>query len=123
MATQSENTNGTPAEPTSGSNVTVAGTNGDANGATPVANGIEATENEAVPLKQLYEQSTQYNHWRYAQQQLDDMRNKVNQEVVSSIKQNLQDESDLVRPFFLFISIYCFNGTQIEKILNASVAS
>ncbi|KAF9296019.1 hypothetical protein BGZ88_000889 [Linnemannia elongata] len=95
MATQSENTNGTPAEPTSGSNATVAVTNGDANGATAVANGIEATEKEAVPLKQLYEQSTQYNHWRYAQQELDDMRNKVNQEVVSSIKQNFQDESDL----------------------------
>lgn len=102
MATQSENTNGILAEPTSGSNAPVAGTNGDANGTTAAANGTETTEKETVPLKQLYEQSTQYNHWRYAQQQLDDMRSKVNQEVVTSIKQNLQGESDLVRPSFLF---------------------
>ena len=102
MATQSEITNGTPAQPTSGLNAAVASTNGDANGATATATGTEATEKETVPLKQLYEQSTQYNHWRYAQQQLDDMRSKVNQEVVSSIKQNLQDECDLVRPSFLF---------------------
>lgn len=98
MVAQSENTNGTLTEPASGSNAAAVATNGDANGTT---SGAEETQKETVPLKQLYEQSTHFNHWRYAQQQLDDMRSKVNQEVVSSIRQNLEDETELVRLSFL----------------------
>ncbi|KAF9106982.1 hypothetical protein BGX29_007805 [Mortierella sp. GBA35] len=95
MATQSEATNGTHTEPDSVSNGTPAAeTNGDANGG-PATVGEAADKKETVVLKQLYEQSTQYNHWRFTQQKLDDMRSKVNQEVVSSIKQNIQDEIDL----------------------------
>ncbi|KAF9923019.1 hypothetical protein FBU30_006875 [Linnemannia zychae] len=88
MAAQSENVNG--------SNASITTTNGDTNGAATESDAnSETTPKENVPLKQLYEQSTQFNHWRYNQKQLDDMRNKVNQEVVSSIKQNLQTEEDL----------------------------
>jgi cyclin H len=105
MVTQSENTNGTHVEPASDSKAAaVATTNGDAN---VTADGAEETQKETVPLKQLYEQSTQYNHWRYAQQQLDDMRSKVNQEVVSSIKQNLEHEAELVCFSFLCTCTSC----------------
>ncbi|KAF9172860.1 hypothetical protein BGX21_004472 [Mortierella sp. AD011] len=47
-----------------------------------------------VPLKQLYEQSTQYNHWRYTQNALNEMRTKVNQEVITTIKQNIEEERE-----------------------------
>ncbi|KAF9109808.1 hypothetical protein BGX27_007165 [Mortierella sp. AM989] len=49
------------------------------------------TTNDA-PLKQLYEQSTQYNHWRFTQTALNEMRSKVNQEVIATIKQNIEEE-------------------------------
>ncbi|KAI1308757.1 hypothetical protein EDD11_004166 [Mortierella claussenii] len=73
-----------------------------ANGATPTGtpdlaadkNGDTAEAKKEVPLKQLYEQSTQYNHWRYTQPALDDLRTKVNQEVVATIKQNIEDERE-----------------------------
>ncbi|KAI8599908.1 cyclin-like protein [Dissophora ornata] len=61
------------------------------------AKGVDgATDNseskKGVDLKQLYEQSTQYNHWRYTQGALNDLRSGINQEAISSTKQNIEEE-------------------------------
>ncbi|KAF9181287.1 hypothetical protein BGZ51_005560 [Haplosporangium sp. Z 767] len=42
---------------------------------------------KGIAMKQLYEQSTQYKYWRFTQSALDDMRNKLNDEVIASIKE------------------------------------
>ncbi|KAG0206019.1 hypothetical protein BGX28_002475 [Mortierella sp. GBA30] len=82
MAAAAETTNGSiSAESTPA--------NGVANGET-----VEDSKKETV-LKQLYEQSTQYSHWRYTQAGLDELRSKVNQEAVSSIKENIKEERAL----------------------------
>ncbi|KAF8964610.1 hypothetical protein BGZ46_000750 [Entomortierella lignicola] len=54
----------------------------------------ETKKEEQAPMKQLYEQSTQYNHWRYTQNALNELRTKVNQEVIANIKQNIEDERE-----------------------------
>ncbi|ORZ08009.1 cyclin-like protein [Lobosporangium transversale] len=78
--------------------------NKDTNGAAPLtttsgSSSSDQAENakaegqlKEVQLKQLYEQSTQYNHWRYTQAALDNLRNKVNQEAIACIKQNIGEE-------------------------------
>ncbi|KAF9917845.1 hypothetical protein BX616_011143, partial [Lobosporangium transversale] len=80
--------------------------NKDTNGAAPLtttsgSSSSDQAENakaegqlKEVQLKQLYEQSTQYNHWRYTQAALDNLRNKVNQEAIACIKQNIGEERE-----------------------------
>lgn len=74
---------------------TSAGTNGD----TPVdvVKTEDETEVKKTALKNLYEQSTQYNHWRFTQSGLSERRSKMNQEVIAAIQTNIQEERSLVR--------------------------
>ncbi|KAG0049313.1 hypothetical protein BGZ83_005883 [Gryganskiella cystojenkinii] len=60
------------------------------------ANGTATDAQKAIPsMKQLYEQSTQYNHWRYTQEALDGIRNRVNKEAESNIRANIAEERAL----------------------------
>ena len=84
-------TTAAPAASTTGNvtNGTLANAAADANEAVDAAK-------EVPTMKQLYEQSTQYNHWRYTQAALDEMRNKVNTEAAANIKANIDEERGLV---------------------------
>ncbi|KAI7821009.1 cyclin-like protein [Gamsiella multidivaricata] len=67
--------------------------------ATEALNGSDSTTDNSdakkeVSLKQLYEQSTQYNHWRYTQSALDELRSKANQEVIAIIRENIREERE-----------------------------
>lgn len=88
-------TTATTAAPTASSTVNVA--NGTPVNATVDANEAVDASKEVPTMKQLYEQSTQYNHWRYTQAALDEMRNKVNTEAAANIKANIDEERSLVR--------------------------
>jgi hypothetical protein len=78
----------------SGNGNTPAGTNGD----TPVdvIKTEDETEVKKTALKNLYEQSTQYNHWRFTQSGLSERRSKMNQEAIAAIQTNIQEERSLV---------------------------
>ncbi|GJJ78894.1 cyclin H [Entomortierella parvispora] len=80
------------AAPTDSTTVTTA--NGSVVNATD-ANVTADAVKEVPTMKQLYEQSTQYNHWRYTQAALDEMRNKVNTEAAANIKANINEERAL----------------------------
>src|SRR5690554_5691997 len=86
MITAAENTNGIASETTPTTTIsTTASTEGvnDVNGAsqtTTTGNAKEAMKE--IIMKQLYEQSTQYKYWRFTQSALNDMRNKLNDEVI-----------------------------------------
>ncbi|KAF8928587.1 hypothetical protein BGZ52_003155 [Haplosporangium bisporale] len=72
---------------------TPAGTNGD----TP-ADAVKTedqTEVKKEALKNLYEQSTQYNHWRFTQSGLSERRSKMNQEAIAAIQTNIEEERSL----------------------------
>ncbi|KAF9281613.1 hypothetical protein BGZ68_006527 [Mortierella alpina] len=90
MATVAENSNGR-------ANLDAAP--GDAVPTTSVSNATTDENKEdskkEVVLKQLYEQSTQYCFWRYTQAALDELRSRVNQEVISSIRANVNEERRL----------------------------
>lgn len=92
MAIVAENSNGT-------ANLDAAP--GDAVPTTSVSNATTDENKEdskkEVVLKQLYEQSTQYCFWRYTQAALDELRSRVNQEVISSIRANINEERRLVQ--------------------------
>ena len=62
------------------------------------ANGTVSKAHKEIPsMKQLYEQSTQFNHWRYTQENLDGIRSRVNKEAESNIRANIAEERALVR--------------------------
>ncbi|KAF9199651.1 hypothetical protein BGZ49_010194, partial [Haplosporangium sp. Z 27] len=86
-ATEVTNANGNQAELTSATNTPSADLE-------KPTDSNETKKEEQAPMKQLYEQSTQYNHWRYTQSALDELRTKVNQEVIANIKQNIEDERE-----------------------------
>ncbi|KAG0321310.1 hypothetical protein BG000_003283 [Podila horticola] len=77
----------------SGNGSTPAGTNGD----TPVdvVKTEDETEVKKTALKNLYEQSTQYSHWRFTQSGLSERRSKMNQEAIAAIQTNIQEERSL----------------------------
>ncbi|KAF9432065.1 hypothetical protein BGZ76_011308 [Entomortierella beljakovae] len=72
-----------------------------------------------VALKQLYEQSTQFNYWRYTQTLLNDMRTKVNRSVIETIQQNINDEREqatavmYMKRFFLQNTVMDFHPKDV----------
>ncbi|KAG0341978.1 hypothetical protein BG004_005798 [Podila humilis] len=60
-------------------------------------NGTAENENEVKKevLKNLYEQSTQYNHWRFTQAQLSERRSRMRQEAIDVIQTNIEEEKKL----------------------------
>ncbi|KAG0308571.1 hypothetical protein BGZ98_007550 [Dissophora globulifera] len=83
MSTAAENINGKSTDSSQENATTVT--------STAVTNGTDSKKE--VPLKQLFEQSTQYNHWRYTQSALNQLRGKVNQEAIATIRQNIEEEN------------------------------
>ncbi|KAG0247851.1 hypothetical protein BG011_000808 [Mortierella polycephala] len=104
MITASENTNGIASETTPTTTISTTASTVDANDVngtsqtTTTGNANEAMKE--ITMKQLYEQSTQYKYWRFTQSALDDMRNKLNDEVIASIK-----EGDNVPEDFEFVNV------------------
>jgi cyclin H len=41
---------------------------------------------------QIFEESSQYQHWRFSPEQLWDIRNKSTNEAISRVKKNVQEE-------------------------------
>lgn len=78
----------------SGNGSTPAGTNG--NTPVDVVKTEDETEVKKTALKNLYEQSTQYSHWRFTQSGLSERRSKMNQEAIAAIQTNIQEERSLV---------------------------
>lgn len=62
------------------------------------------------PKPHIFEESSQYQHWRFSPQQLWDIRNKSTLEAVERVQKNVQEE--LVRNldtfFFFFIEFNFF---------------
>ncbi|KAF9159874.1 hypothetical protein DFQ26_006100 [Actinomortierella ambigua] len=59
-------------------------------------NGEGADADIPLPKKrQLYEQSTQYNHWRFTQKSLDEMRARANKDAIEAIKSHIEEERQL----------------------------
>ncbi|KAF9974034.1 hypothetical protein BGZ73_002680 [Actinomortierella ambigua] len=58
--------------------------------------GQESDTHGTAPRKrQLFEQSTQYNHWRFTQKSLDAMRARANKDAIEAIKAHIQEEQQL----------------------------
>ncbi|KAG0231931.1 hypothetical protein BGW41_002014 [Actinomortierella wolfii] len=57
----------------------------------------QKTENTSGQPKkrQLFEQSTQYNHWRFTQQKLDEIRARANKDAIDAIKTHIEEERQL----------------------------
>lgn len=73
---------------------TPTGTNGDA--PADAVKTEDQTEVKKEALKNLNEQSTQYNHWRFTQSGLSERRSKMNQEAIAAIQTNIEEERSLV---------------------------
>ncbi|KAF9429970.1 hypothetical protein BGZ94_008838 [Podila epigama] len=55
----------------------------------------DQAEAKKTALKNLYEQSTQYTHWKFTQNELSDRRSKMNLAAVASIQANIAEERRL----------------------------
>jgi hypothetical protein len=47
---------------------------------------------ESTTKPQIYEESSQYQHWRFSQDQLWDIRNKSTEAAVNRVQRNVQEE-------------------------------
>lgn len=52
----------------------------------------ETTTTEAKRLPPVFEESSQYQHWRFSPAQLWDIRNKSTEAAVNRVKKNIQEE-------------------------------
>lgn len=52
----------------------------------------ETTTTEAKRLPPVFEESSQYQHWRFSPEQLWDIRNKSTEAAVNRVKKNIQEE-------------------------------
>eukprot|EP00833_Pecoramyces_ruminatium_P005609 jgi/Orpsp1_1/1179641/evm.model.c7180000070156.1 len=58
----------------------------------PPKEDIQKSEYENFHLANLYEQTSQYRHWLFTKEELDEIREEVNKEVIVEISENMKKD-------------------------------